>query len=182
MSYGKLIGAAVSVIAAGVTGYILGGEKHKNQEERSDFKSGHNRGRAESASDLKAANDTIERVMKANKKYVNHQNRIIALITVGSAAAACKTPVIPPSSFNELVQAAGGIAIDQMTRETENAVNPFMESPPSMQDAIKVAKAVSLTEEECLEMIEIGMTVDGEPNDKQHAFFNTWIVEVGKAA
>jgi len=182
MSYGKLIGAVVGVIVVGVCSYVVGGEKHKNQEDRSDFKAGHNNDRADSVSDIKAANDTTERVMKANKEYVHQQNRIIALITVGSAVAARKTPTIPASSFNEIGQAAGGLAINKMTQATENAVNPFIQSPPSMQDAVKVSKAVNLTEEECLEMIEVGMTVDGKPNNKQHAFYNAWKTEVSKAA
>lgn len=182
MSYVKIASVVLGTAVVGITSYVLGGEKHKKREERSDFKAGHNKGRAENFTTVKTANDNLERAIKSNKELSEIQNRIIALVVIGTAVAARKTATIKQSSFEEIVQAAGGIATNKMAETVEKKIKQYMLSPPSMKDAIKAAKEMKLSENECLEIIEVGMTVDGEPNDIQHAFYNCWKIEIRKQA
>ncbi|MCD9475830.1 hypothetical protein GLP21_12215 [Photobacterium carnosum] len=174
MSYGKLAAGAVALLAATGIGYCFGGEKFKKEEERSDYKSGYNNGKAENINSVKTANDNADKAIKANEEYVYHQNQIIALITIGTAVAGCKQIPIPTNIFTDISQAAGGLSVSNASQETRKKAESLMKRPVSIRSAISVANRAGLSKSQCIEMIEVAMSIDGKPNDKQYAFRNEW--------
>lgn len=174
MSYGKLVGVAAGLLAATGIGYVFGGEKFKKKEERNDYKDGLNHGKSESINNIKEANDNAAKAIKANEEYVYHQNQIIALITIGTAVAGCKRIPIPTNIFTDISQAAGGLSVSNASQETRKKAESLMWRPVSIQSAISVANRAGLSKSQCIEMIEVAMSIDGKPNDKQYAFRNEW--------
>ena len=109
MAWGKIAGLAATAIASAVTAYVVGGEKYKDKEDRSDYKSGYNKGKAENREEIKAANDNAERWKRENTEFLKHQEQARALIILGLAIAGCDTVWISTKVRNEICEISLGV-------------------------------------------------------------------------
>ncbi|AWK84738.1 hypothetical protein [Photobacterium damselae] len=172
MSWGKIAGYVVTAIATGVTAYVVGGEKYKDKEDRSDFKSGYNKGKGENYQDIKNANAYAEKLKRENAEFIKHQEQVRALIVLGLAVAGCKTSPVSDSTFKEICTIAFGLA--HYPEKTIDKLAGYRANPPSMRTVSLLAFKAGLSEHQCSEMIKDVMYLMKTPSEKQVAFENEW--------
>ena len=167
---GTIAAATVAGVAGASAGYAMSDQDKKNKDEV------RNKAREEVKEDIEKLKKRSQEMSSKLSEHEHYFKELVALAAVGFATANCDGKICDSEKL-EILEFVAGVNASNMPQSEKNLIASFVESPPNIEQAFRLAKELenyAELKEDFEAVIDLVMHADGVTHTSEVKFKEEW--------
>ncbi|RJX75406.1 hypothetical protein DZ860_01625 [Vibrio sinensis] len=164
--------AAAVATSSAVTAWACGAfdDEKDSKAYKNGHRDGHNSATADMKADVDAANENMHNMKSKLDDLHTYFNYSVALMAIGVTAAQLRDGTVKDKEYKEILSFVNGLSAVRLPSEIVVTMRTIRENPPGANVAFDAAKECQVDIDLALELIDIIITMHGNPTQPQQAF------------